>query len=162
MRGSWKDLADPNILYGSVVDVCVEQQRFDHCPCGPRSQLPLLMQLFKAVAARFLVPVVVSILWGSQSYWQPFYKGSRDWGLRVWFIHHWGSSEAPQYIKSLDVVGLSWLERLCSIASGLAHQDDCPSIQKRGPQGVFHWLITLPPPWESLFQGTGEENLTDN
>lgn len=62
MRGSWKDLADPNILYGSVVDVCVEQQRFDHCPCGPRSQLPLLMQLFKAVAARFLVPVVVSIL----------------------------------------------------------------------------------------------------
>ncbi|KAI3357258.1 hypothetical protein L3Q82_015707, partial [Scortum barcoo] len=51
----------------------------------------------------------------------------------------------PEYLKSLDVVGLSWLTRLCNIAWRLGTRDH-----------------TSQPPREGLRQGTGEENSADS
>ena len=49
-------------------------------------------------------------------------------------------------------------------ASGQADWGGGPSIQKGGPEGVFQLSgdHTPQPPWESLLQGTGEENLSDS
>lgn len=124
-----------------------------------RALTSVLMQMFRAVAVRLPVTVMVAIQ-GSQSHLQPFCRGSRDWGLRV--IHsslrlsQWGSSEAGCCGAVLADMPLQHWMSVVDSASGLAYQGDCPSIQKRGSQGVFHWLITLRP-WECLFQGTGEE-----
>ncbi|KAI3366000.1 hypothetical protein L3Q82_009827 [Scortum barcoo] len=52
----------------------------------------------------------------------------------------------PEYLKSLDVVGLSWLTRLCNIAWRLG---TVPLEWQTGP------------PREGLRQGTGEENSAD-
>ena len=67
------------------------------------------------------------------------------------------------YLKSLDVVGLSWLTRHVwqsgTVPLGLVDQGGGPSIQKGGLEDVFQLSgITLQLPWENLFQGTGEEN----
>ncbi|KAK3574606.1 hypothetical protein QTP86_011469 [Hemibagrus guttatus] len=65
----------------------------------------------------------------------------------------------PEYLKSLDVVGLSWLTRLCNIAwrSGTVPLDWATGVVvplfKKGDH-------TPQPPRESLFQSTGEESLT--
>ncbi|KAI3358215.1 hypothetical protein L3Q82_003218 [Scortum barcoo] len=48
----------------------------------------------------------------------------------------------PEYLKSLDVVGLSWLTRLCNIA--------------------WRGITLLSLPEEGLRQGTGEENSADS
>ena len=77
----------------------------------------------------------------------------------------------PEYLKSLGVVGLSWLTCLCSIAwrpgiVPLVSQTGVvvPVIKKGEPEGVFQLSVdhTPQPPWENLFQGTGEENSADN
>ncbi|KAI3374614.1 hypothetical protein L3Q82_021184 [Scortum barcoo] len=78
----------------------------------------------------------------------------------------------PEYLKSLDVVGLSRLTRLCNIAwrSGTVPLEwqtgvVVPLFKKWGLESVFqlHRGITLLSlPWEGLRQGTGEENLADS
>ena len=49
-------------------------------------------------------------------------------------------------------------------ASGLADRVGGHPIQKMEPAGVFQLSgdHTPHPPWESLFQGTGEENSVDS
>ncbi|KAI3351692.1 hypothetical protein L3Q82_020527 [Scortum barcoo] len=73
----------------------------------------------------------------------------------------------PEYLKSLDVVGLSWLTCLCSIAwrSGTVPLEwqtgvVVPLFKKGDRQSVFQLQEdhTSQPPWESIHQGTGEEN----
>ncbi|KAI3373757.1 hypothetical protein L3Q82_022339 [Scortum barcoo] len=79
----------------------------------------------------------------------------------------------PEYLKSLDVVGLSWLTRLCNIAWRLGTVPlewqtwgGGPSFKKvkRGPESVFQLQgdHTSQPPREGLRQGTGEENSADS
>ncbi|KAI3358077.1 hypothetical protein L3Q82_003088 [Scortum barcoo] len=76
----------------------------------------------------------------------------------------------PEYLKSLDVVGLSWLTRLCNIAWRLGQCLWCGKLGwwslflKRGsgecvPTTGDH---TSQPPQEGLRQGTGEENSADS
>ena len=59
-------------------------------------------------------------------------------------------------VKELKAVGDS--------ASELADRGGGPSIQQGGPEGVFQLPGDHTPqsPWESLVQGTGEENLADS
>ncbi|KAI3354358.1 hypothetical protein L3Q82_018881, partial [Scortum barcoo] len=77
----------------------------------------------------------------------------------------------PEYLKSLDVVGLSWLTRLCNIAWRLGTvplewQTGWWSLfLKRGTgESVFQLQgdHTSQPPREGLRQGTGEENSADS
>ncbi|KAI3359838.1 hypothetical protein L3Q82_014194, partial [Scortum barcoo] len=78
----------------------------------------------------------------------------------------------PEYLKSLDVVGLSWLTRLCKhcmevgdSASGVANLGWWSLFLKRGTgecvptTGGSHFSAS---PKEGLHQGTGEENLADS
>ncbi|KAI3372975.1 hypothetical protein L3Q82_023414 [Scortum barcoo] len=72
-------------------------------------------------------------------------------------------------LKSLDVVGLSWLTRLCNIAwrlgqclwSGMANRGGGPSFKRGTRESVFQLQgdHTSQPPRKGLRQGTGEENL---
>ena len=72
----------------------------------------------------------------------------------------------PESIKALDAVRLSWLTCLCSISwqSGTVPLDWQTRVVvplfKGELEGVFQLSgdHTPQPPWESLFQGTGEEN----
>ncbi|KAI3358272.1 hypothetical protein L3Q82_003269 [Scortum barcoo] len=73
----------------------------------------------------------------------------------------------PEYLKSLDVVGLSWLTRLCNIAWRLGTVPlewqtgvVVPLFKKGDPESVFQLQgdHTSQPPREGLRQGTGEEN----
>ena len=63
----------------------------------------------------------------------------------------------PEYLKSLAIVGLSWLTCLCSIAwqserVPLDWQTGVGSpYSKRGTGGYFQWGHTPQPPWGSLF-----------
>ena len=72
----------------------------------------------------------------------------------------------PEYLKSLDVVGLSWLTRLCSIAwqSGTVPLEWQTGVVvplfEKGDRRVCSNCSQ--PSWESLFQGTGEENSADS
>ncbi|KAI3363179.1 hypothetical protein L3Q82_011552 [Scortum barcoo] len=79
----------------------------------------------------------------------------------------------PEYLKSLDVVGLSWLTCLCNIAwrLGTVPLEWQTGVvvplwgKKGGPESVFQLQgITLQPqpPREGLRQGTGEENSADS
>ncbi|KAI3352367.1 hypothetical protein L3Q82_005333 [Scortum barcoo] len=72
----------------------------------------------------------------------------------------------PEYLKSLDVVGLSWLTRLCNIAWRLG---TVPLVWQTGvvvplfKKGTGECVPTTgdhtsQPPREGLRQGTGEEN----
>ena len=71
----------------------------------------------------------------------------------------------PEMLKALDIVGLSWLTRLCNVAWGsgtvpVAWQTGGgPHFQKGGPEGVLQLSgdHTAQPPRESLFQGAGKE-----
>ncbi|KAK3535249.1 hypothetical protein QTP70_005957 [Hemibagrus guttatus] len=73
----------------------------------------------------------------------------------------------PEYLKSLDVVGLSWLTHLCNIAwrSGTVPLDWATGVViplfKKGDRRVcsnYRGNHTPQPPRESLFQSTGEES----
>ncbi|KAI3352082.1 hypothetical protein L3Q82_020905 [Scortum barcoo] len=74
----------------------------------------------------------------------------------------------PEYLKSLDVVGLSWLTRLCNIAWRLGtvplewQTGVVVPLFKKGDRRVCSTTIqrdhTSQPPREGLRQGTGEEN----
>ncbi|KAI3354141.1 hypothetical protein L3Q82_018690 [Scortum barcoo] len=73
----------------------------------------------------------------------------------------------PEYLKSLDVVGLSWLTRLCNIAWRLGtvplewQTGVVVPLFKKGDRRVCSNLQrdhTSQPPREGLRQGTGEEN----
>ncbi|KAK3550822.1 hypothetical protein QTP70_005747 [Hemibagrus guttatus] len=72
----------------------------------------------------------------------------------------------PEYLKSLDVVGLSWLTRLCNIAwwSGTVPLDWATGVVvplfKKGDRRVCSNYRGNTPPRESLFQRTGEESQT--
>ncbi|KAI3368575.1 hypothetical protein L3Q82_025585 [Scortum barcoo] len=77
----------------------------------------------------------------------------------------------PEYLKSLDVVGLSWLTRLCNIAWRLGTVPlewqtgvVVPLFKKGEPESVFQLQRdhTSQPPREGLCQGTGEENSADS
>ncbi len=77
----------------------------------------------------------------------------------------------PEYLKSLDVVGLSWLTRLCSIAwrSGtvpLGWQTGVVvPLFKKGDRRVcsnYRGITLLSLPRENLCQGTGKENTADS
>ncbi|KAI3356259.1 hypothetical protein L3Q82_017506 [Scortum barcoo] len=81
----------------------------------------------------------------------------------------------PEYLKSLDVVGLSWLTHLCNIAWRLGTVPlewqtgvVVPLFKKQGDRRVCsnvfnHRGITLLSlPREGLCQGTGEENSADS
>ncbi|KAI3366391.1 hypothetical protein L3Q82_000549 [Scortum barcoo] len=77
----------------------------------------------------------------------------------------------PEYLKSLDVVGLSWLTRLCNIAWRLGtvplvwQTGVVVPLFKKGDRRVCsnHRGITLLSlPREGLRQGTGEENSADS
>ncbi|KAI3374743.1 hypothetical protein L3Q82_021294 [Scortum barcoo] len=77
----------------------------------------------------------------------------------------------PEYLKSLDVVGLSWLTRLCNIAWRLGTVPlvwqtgvVVPLFKRGGPESVFQLQgdHTSQPPREGLRQGTGEENSADS
>ncbi|KAI3367325.1 hypothetical protein L3Q82_008369 [Scortum barcoo] len=79
----------------------------------------------------------------------------------------------PEYLKSLDVMGLSWLTRLCSIAWRLGTVPlewqtgvVVPLFKKTGPESVFQLQggdhTSQPPRKKSLRQGTGEENSSDS
>ncbi|KAI3353401.1 hypothetical protein L3Q82_019939 [Scortum barcoo] len=78
----------------------------------------------------------------------------------------------PEYLKSLDVVGLSWLTRLCNIAWRLGtvplvwQTGVVVPLFKKGDRRVCSnyrgiTLLSLPPR-EGLRQGTGEENSADS
>ncbi|KAI3365796.1 hypothetical protein L3Q82_000794 [Scortum barcoo] len=73
----------------------------------------------------------------------------------------------PEYLKSLDVVGLSWLTRLCNIAWRLGtvplewQTGVVVPLFKKGDRRVcsnYRGDHTSQPPREGLRQGTGEEN----
>ncbi|KAI3371109.1 hypothetical protein L3Q82_023745 [Scortum barcoo] len=77
----------------------------------------------------------------------------------------------PEYLKSLDVVGLSWLTRLCNIAWRLGtvplewQTGVVVPLFKKGDRRVCSKLQrdhTSQPPREGLRQGTGEENSADS
>ena len=123
-----------------------------------------------------------------QSHWHAFHRRSRGWGLRGWLIHHssrshWGSSEAPQWQGTRGGWDPPWVPQVSGCcgavladtslqhhvavrdsASGLANWGGGPSIQKGGLEGVFQLSgdHTPQPLWESLFQGTGEDNSNDS
>ncbi|KAI3374207.1 hypothetical protein L3Q82_006065 [Scortum barcoo] len=77
----------------------------------------------------------------------------------------------PEYLKSLDVVGLSWLTRLCNIAWRLGtvplewQTGVVVPLFKKGDRRVcsnYRGDHTSQPPREGLRQGTGEENSADS
>ncbi|KAI3354213.1 hypothetical protein L3Q82_018753 [Scortum barcoo] len=77
----------------------------------------------------------------------------------------------PEYLKSLDVVGLSWLTRLCNIAWRLGtvplvwQTGVVVPLFKKGDRRVcsnYRGITLLSLPWEGLRQGTGEENSADS
>ncbi|KAI3374595.1 hypothetical protein L3Q82_021173 [Scortum barcoo] len=77
----------------------------------------------------------------------------------------------PEYLKSLDVVGLSWLTRLCNIAWRLGtvplvwQTGVVVPLFKKGDRRVcsnYTGDHTSQPPREGLRQGTGEENSADS
>ncbi|KAI3362481.1 hypothetical protein L3Q82_012769 [Scortum barcoo] len=77
----------------------------------------------------------------------------------------------PEYLKSLDVVGLSWLTRLCNIAWRLGtvplewQTGVVVPLFKKGDRRVcsnYRGITLLSLPWEGLCQGTGEENSADS
>ncbi|KAI3363187.1 hypothetical protein L3Q82_011556 [Scortum barcoo] len=77
----------------------------------------------------------------------------------------------PEYLKSLDVVGLSWLTRLCNIAWRLGtvplewQTVVVVPLFKKGDQRVcsnYRGSHFSQPPQEGLRQGTGEENSADS
>ncbi|KAI3356997.1 hypothetical protein L3Q82_003633 [Scortum barcoo] len=72
----------------------------------------------------------------------------------------------PEYLKSLDVVGLSWLTRLCNIAWRLGtvplvwQTGVVVPLFKKGDRRVcsnYRGSHFSASPWEGLRQGTGEE-----
>ncbi|KAI3352436.1 hypothetical protein L3Q82_005390 [Scortum barcoo] len=77
----------------------------------------------------------------------------------------------PEYLKSLDVVGLSWLTRLCNIAWRLGtvplewQTGVVVPLFKKGDRRVcsnYRGITRPQPPREGLRQGTGEENSADS
>ncbi|GAA6111505.1 uncharacterized protein LOC111191400, partial [Tachysurus ichikawai] len=77
----------------------------------------------------------------------------------------------PEYLKSLDVVGLSWLTRLCNIVWWLGTVPlDWQTwvvvpLFKKGDRRVcsnYRGITLLSLPGKGLCQGTGEENLADS
>ncbi|KAI3357643.1 hypothetical protein L3Q82_016052 [Scortum barcoo] len=77
----------------------------------------------------------------------------------------------PEYLKSLDVVGLSWLTCLCNIAWRLGtvplewQTGVVVPLFKKGDRRVcsnYRGITLLQPPREGLRQGTGEENSADS